>query len=485
MPSNRRLPQLLLAALVLATIAVFLAYPTYTTYDSLYSLLWGRELLHGHTPVFEVYRAPTEHPIAIAFGAFLSLFGDAANRLMVAATLASFVVLAVGLYRLARTAFTPLVGVVAAALLVTRADFPFLAVRAYIDIPYMALVVWAAVLEARAHAAGQFRHARGMLVLVLLAGAGMMRPEAWLLSGLYWLWLAIDRAKPWSYRIGTAAVAAVGPAVWLVTDKLVTGDFLYSLHSTSGLAASLGRSRGASALPHATLAFLKSLDTWPVLLVGALGLALALYLFPRRSAIPVIVLVVGVGTFLVVGLAGFSIIDRYLLVPSLMMMVFAAVAIGGWTMLEDGTRWRRWWSRAAAVVALAGIALALADLHLGHYSSDLSFRRESHRALVAALRDPATKRAIRECGPVSVPTHKLIPDVRWIADLPADRVFARGDPDHVDDVRRGVAIYVLTRTAVFEQAFVVGSDPTRAQIPPRGFHRIATSRYYGVYASCG
>src|SRR4029078_1371924 len=130
------------------------------------------------------YRAPTEHPLAIAFGALLSLVGDGADRLMVAATFASFVILAAGMYRLARESFTWIVGLVAAALLCTRFDFPFLAARAYIDIPYLAFVVWAAALEAE-------RPRRGNVVFALLACAGLMRPESWLLSGLYWLWCIV------------------------------------------------------------------------------------------------------------------------------------------------------------------------------------------------------------------------------------------------------------------------------------------------------
>ena len=61
------------------------------------------------------------------------------------------------MYRLGRIAFTPLVGGVAAALTLTRFDFGFLAARGYIDIPYMALVVWAAVLEAAPPAARRAR----------------------------------------------------------------------------------------------------------------------------------------------------------------------------------------------------------------------------------------------------------------------------------------------------------------------------------------
>ena len=50
----------------------FLVYPTYPNYDSYYSLLWGREILHGDLPCFEAYRAPTEHPLAVLFGALLA-----------------------------------------------------------------------------------------------------------------------------------------------------------------------------------------------------------------------------------------------------------------------------------------------------------------------------------------------------------------------------------------------------------------------------
>ena len=140
-------PALALLALAVATFVGFLVYPTYPNYDSYYSLLWGRELLHGQLPSFDEYRSPTEHPLAVAFGAALSLLGRSGDRVMVFFTEASFVVLCAGIYRLTRLAFTPLIGLAAAGILCTRFDFPFLAARAYIDIPYLAFVVWAAAFE--------------------------------------------------------------------------------------------------------------------------------------------------------------------------------------------------------------------------------------------------------------------------------------------------------------------------------------------------
>ena len=106
-------------------------------------------------------------------------------------------------------------GLAAAALLCTRFDFPFLAARAYIDIPYLAFVVWAAALEAE-------RPRRGTVVFVLLACAGLMRPEAWLLSGLYWLW-CFRRPPRWPQRIRysvlTGAAAGDLDGARLVGDR--------------------------------------------------------------------------------------------------------------------------------------------------------------------------------------------------------------------------------------------------------------------------
>ena len=53
--------------------------------------------------------------------------------------------------------------------------------------------MWAAALEAA-------RPRRGTVVFVLLACAGLLRPEAWLLTGLYFLWMSC-RTRPGAQRI--------------------------------------------------------------------------------------------------------------------------------------------------------------------------------------------------------------------------------------------------------------------------------------------
>ncbi|HTD58554.1 MAG TPA: hypothetical protein VK672_06630, partial [Solirubrobacteraceae bacterium] len=108
------------AAMCVLALAGYFAYPTYPTYDSFYALLWGRDVLHLHLPDFRVYRGPTEHPLAIAFGAFCSIFGQGGARLMVLGSLASFVALVAGVYRIGRLCFGPLVGAVAGLLVLSR-----------------------------------------------------------------------------------------------------------------------------------------------------------------------------------------------------------------------------------------------------------------------------------------------------------------------------------------------------------------------------
>jgi hypothetical protein len=469
-------PAVALAGLIIGTTVGFFVRPTFPNYDSYYSLLWGREVLHGTLPSFDAYRAPTEHPLAIAFGALLALVGDDADRIMVGATFASFVVLAAGMYRLAATSFTTVVGLVAAALLCTRFDFPFLAARAYIDIPYLALIVWAVALEAG-------RRRRGTVVFVLLAAAGLLRPEAWLLSGLYWLWCILPAT--WPQRIRYSLLTAVGPIVWCAVDGIVTGDPLFSLTHTTGLAEELGRTRGLSEIPAATVEFLKSLDKVPVFYAGLLGLVLALVLVPRRVGWPLGMFVIGMATFVLVGLAGLSVIDRYLLVPSLMVMIFAAVTLGGFTMLKAGKLRTAWAVGAVAVVAYGAVFTAT-HVRFSVFDNELTFRGQSHAALEALFRNPKVRAGLK-CGPVSVPNHKLIPDTRWVLDAGVDDVIARSDPKAKGRIGRGVAVYATSRQALLRQGFTPDDSTTediQNSLPMPGFTWVAATADYGAYVRC-
>jgi len=472
----RRVPWIPLAllALIAAVIFGYFYYPTYPNYDSIYSLLWGRELLHGQTLSFEAYRAPTEHPLAILFGALLSLLGQDGDRVMVAATFISFVVLVAGLYRLTARAFTPFIGLLAAGLLCSRFDFPFLAARGYIDVPYLALVVWAAALE-------QEQRRRGTPVFVLLALAALLRPEAWLIVGLYFLWCAYPAS--WGERARFAALTAIGPVAWALTDFAVTGDPMFSLTHTTGLAEELGRAKGLSAVPSSTIDFLVRLDKAPVAIVAIVGFGLAAYLVPKRIGMATALFLVGLGTFVMVGVAGLSVIQRYLLVPSLMVMVFAAVAVGGFTLLRAG-RVRGVWAVVSILAVLGGVYYTSTRVNLHVFDNELRFRGDARDALAALLAKPEVRAGLK-CGPVSVPNHKQIPDVRWLLHLGRNDVVARTDATQLSRIRRGgVAIYAANRSVLIRTVLVDGMDDPIQTQPLPGFEFAAASDGYGAYVRC-
>jgi len=334
--------------------------------------------------------------------------------------------------------------------------------------------VWAAVLELD-------RPRRGWPVFALLAAAGLLRPEAWILAGLYFLWMS--RGAGWGGRARYAALAAIAPLVWAAVDAAVTGDPLFSLHYTSSSAEDLARQRTLGELPSALPTFFASLVKLPVLLGAVAGLAFAVVAAPRRAAMPLVLLLSGVGTFVLIGIAGLSVIERYLIVAALALLVFAAVALGGFTMLRPGSL-RTAWATLAVLLAIAGTVLTATRVDVAALTNELQFRGDAHTALKRVLHTPAVTRALR-CGPLTAPNHKLVPDSRWLLDLPRGRVLARADPDLPRRrASRGVALYVTSRFALFRHAFTNNVDPPSIQVPPPGWRRVATSEYVAAYARC-
>ena len=485
------------AAMCVGGLVGYFAFPTYPTYDSFYALLWGRDLLHLHLPDFRVYRGPTEHPLAIAFGMVCSIFGQGGARLMVLASIASFVAVVAGVYRLGRLCFGPVVGLFAGLLVLSRFFVENVAAQGYLDVSYVALIVWAVVLEVE-------RPRRGEAVLLTLAAAGLLRPDAWVLSGVYWLWCswpaATDRrsgpgppnaaVKPLKYL----AMAAIAPVVWVCVDAVVTGNPLYSLNSTAGLAHELERTQGLSSVVASLWTFGVRIDKLPVIVGALVGLPLAIWLAPRRVLTPLAALVMLIGVFIAEGAVGASVIDRYLMGAATVLLLFCAVAIGGWAMLQPGSRLRRVWMVGAAALVAYGAASAATTLSLSSLRTTLAYHEDFHKGLAVALKNPGVKARLRRCPLLSLPNNKLIPDARWILDTvgqhnivarsQARADVAKGAHGLENRIRRGsVAVYPLGSAVFFKAIVDVGDDP-RDQVPLAGFSRVYTSRYYAVYANC-
>jgi len=470
---------LALVALTVAALVGFFVYPTYSEYDSLYSLLWGRELLDGELPSFDAYRAPTQHPLWVAICVPLAALGLAGDRVLLCLCVLSFVALVAGMYKLGKETFGWVVGLVAALLVLSRLDFPFLAARGYIDIPYLALILWAAALEAQ-------RPRRGAVVWVLLTLAGLMRPEAWLLAGFYGIWIAWG--KPLREWVRVTVLMFIAPVIWALTDFIVTGDPLYSLNYTTESARQLGRRQTLLELPEVTLRYLAELTKPPVFIAALAGIVLAWRMARERVLVPATLLIWGTGTFLLVSLRGFSVISRYVLVSAIALMLFAAFSMAGWSRLPRGHKAIRPWAGGALLVVLGGVAFTALTFNPGYVDRELKLRDSVRRDLARVLDSPRVK-AARACGPISVPNHKLTPIVRWAADADVRGVVARTDPAERDRrLRGGVGLYLIGGTRFLKHPaygpWDQTEDPASIQLPSPGYERAAYGRWFSAYTRC-
>ncbi len=459
-------------ALSAASAAAFFTIPAYSAFDSIWSLVWGQELTHARLPSFDAYRAPTEHPLWVAISAVLALVGEDGSRALVGVCVAAWVALVIGTFRLAEATLGEASAWVAAVLVASRLDYAFLAIRAYLDVPFLALVVWAAALEAE-------RPRRGGAVWPLLIAAGLLRPEAWLLAGMYALWLGLTPRR--------VAYAGFAPLTWFGVDLLTTGDPLYSLHYTTHSAFVLGRRVPLVHLPERFAHFMLELTKPPVLLAGAAGAVLAWRLVRPRSrlVIPAFLAVFGVMTFLATSVRGFAVVDRYLALSALAFTLFAAFSLTGWTTLRPGVA-RAGWAAAACAAVVLGAGWTIGRLTLSDLRWQLESRRQVHADLVALLHDPRVV-AARHCGPVTVPNHKLVADVRFILDADDSAVLPRSRLPDFGREHHGVALFVIGRRFLLHPAygpFDQLNDSALVQSPGAGFKRVAVGRYLTAYVSC-
>src|SRR5436190_2098059 len=150
----------------------------FLNYDARYALAWARDVAHGLTPDYTGPYAPTPHPLDTAVSLLAVPFGQSGDAIMLWLVLLCFGALVWLAYRLGAELFSPWVGAVAALVVLTRPALERDALVGYQDTALAVLILWAVLLEAR-------RPRRGTAVLAILAVAGLMRPEAWALAGLY------------------------------------------------------------------------------------------------------------------------------------------------------------------------------------------------------------------------------------------------------------------------------------------------------------
>jgi hypothetical protein len=433
----------------------------FLNYDTAYSLLWGGDLAHGRLPDTGVPLAPTAHPLATLLGVVLTPLGAAGQPVWV--VIAFLALGAVGwlAYELAAHWFGPAAGIVAALLILTRIPLLSFGVRAYVDIPYVALALGAILAEARGP------HPR--TTLTLLALAGLLRPEAWLLSLAY---VAYRR----DLKLLPLAVAA--PVLWALYDLAIAGDPLHSLTGTRHGADVLERTTGLTAVPTVMPRRLGEILRADGLFAAAAGGLLVLAFMRRSARLPIAAGFASIAAFCALAVAGLPILGRYLLLPATLLAVFAGAGAFGWLRLPREHPWRRRWSIVGAATLLGFAALAPAQ---ARRIEDLHGAMAVQRDILADLHDitqtPAFKRG---CRPVAVPNHRPVPHVAlWTGIPPAAIVSAQLE-------RPGRGLYIDPANRRVERNFTLDPhDPRRltATVPP-GFERVAANRSWILYAHC-
>jgi hypothetical protein len=536
---NRLTPLAWVAAVAALLLIVFpLGFPNY---DTIYALVWGRELAHGMSPDYGAALPPTPHPLADLLGLVTTPLGGGAIDVTMVVAYLSLGLVAYLVYRLGALWFDRTIGAVAALFVLTRAPYLSNGLRAYVDLPYIALVLGALLIETR-------RPKAGWPVLALLALAGLLRPEAWLFSIAYLAYLLFDPQKLFQRRRialrsrartpagrgkspsktseleagvpleqadtqksglirprfvrarGTPAsptllvlLALAAPLLWALFDWVTAGSPTYSFTGTQQTVETLARKTGPVDLILYGPRALGEVMQWPGM-VGALGgvvIAAAILASRRRAqlftaynpynlAIGLVAVVLSLGAFAVLACAGLAIIARYTMLAGAILAVFVALALLGWRLLERGHPWRRAWQAFAAVVALMFVVWAPNQYDLlSQVDTDLTNQGE----IESDLSDLAESGGFEPlCLPISVPNHRAVPRLAFDLEVRPSRIVSSSEQRQP---RRG---YFLQPAGPFViHNFILDpNDPSRFPTahPPSGFHRVARNESWVLYRHC-
>jgi hypothetical protein len=458
-----------LGTVVGVALALRIAYePWFLNYDARYALVWARDLARGLTPDYEGPFAPTPHPLETFASLAAVPFGTGGDAIMSWAALLCFGALVWLAFRLGAELFSVPVGVVTALVVVTRPALERDALLGYQDTAFAVVIVWAVLLEAR-------RSRRGVPVLALLALAGLMRPEAWALGGLYtlYLWRGASARERTTY----AGLTALAPALWALGDWAVTGDPLHSLHGTADLAETVDRRRDPLTGPYWAAKYLGFTLREPMALGIPIGLAFAWRHARARAWLPFGVAVAMLLVFLISPIFGLPLIGRYVRTPAVLLAVFYGLAVFGWRLLPAEHRERRLWLMAGVVAALASVVYLPwhVDLLRG-LGNRLELQGAYYRELRSVGENPRVRAALDRCGTIATADHRPIPHLRWWLESDPGSVAPVGSPQ-----ARGARVILLPRRTRPMRRFY-GSQFPRVRAPA-GFAPVYENRAWRVLAA--
>jgi hypothetical protein len=472
-----------------AAILLLLFPRGFPNYDTIYSLLWGRELAEGLSPDRGAALPPTPHPLAELWSLVTTPLGGAVDLTMIGAYV-SLGLVGYLVYRLGSLWFDRPVGAVAALIVLTRAPYLSNGLRAYVDLPYIVLVLAALLVETR-------RPRAGWPVLALLALAGLLRPEAWLFSFAYLAYLIRPRFvgardTPSSSPLLLVTLALAAPLLWALFDWITAGSPTYSFAGTRETVETLERQTGPVDLVLYGPRRLGEVLQWPGMVGAGGGLALTIALLRRggrprpgprhgvaNPTVGIVAAALALVAFAILGAAGLAVIPRYTMLAAAILAVFAAFALLGWRSLERSDPWRRPWAAFAALVALMFVVWGPNQYDLLH-RVDVDLTNQS--TIEADLNDLARSGAFEPlCRPIWVPNHRAVPRLAFELDVRPSRILGSSAQRRP---RRGYFLHPAGPFTV--RNFILDpNDPARFEAPvPPGFREVARNESWILYRRC-
>lgn len=483
-PRNWLTPAVWVAAVSGVLLLLFpIGFPNY---DTIYALVWGRELAHLESPDMGAALPPTPHPLTELWGLVTTPLGDGMVTLTMVGAYVSLGLIGFFVYRLGSIWFDRWIGATAAVIVLTRAPFLSNGLRAYIDLPYIALCLAALLVEAK-------RPRAGWPVLALLALAGLLRPEAWLFAVVYWAYLALGSTATGRKAVGVTgnrpvsgeelawlgALALAGPILWGFFDWITTGSPTYSWTGTKETVETLERQTGPVDLVLYGPRRLGEVLQWPGMVGAFGGVVLGLAFLRRRSTLGVAAAALALLAFAILACGGLAILPRYTMLAAAILAIFVGVALLGWRLLEPEHPWRRKWQVFSAVV------LAMFLIWLPN-QWDLDSRVDTDLTNQARIEGDLTDLVdggVFEplCGEIAVPNHRAVPRLAFGLDIEPTQVISASEEGVP---KRGYFVAPASDFTI-ENFILDPNDPTNPSFPvPDGFERVAANDSWVVYRRC-
>jgi hypothetical protein len=345
-------------------------------YDAWAWMVWGRELAHLD---LSTTGGPSFKPLPVIVTAPLGAIAPTVWLAAMRACAFGSLVLA---YRLGARLAGPAAGAVAALGLALSADLYRTALLGSAEPALIALTLGAV----DRHLAG-----RRDWALVLVAVAGLIRPEAWAVLAAYGLYVWLQEPR---LRALVVAAVVLPPALWLGLDWAGSGDPLHA--SSTATEATEGSAAHASVPALEVIKRAADAVVVPTLVLAAVGLVEAARGRDRRVLALALLALAWIAVVAIMAEAGFTGTRRYLAAPAAAICVVSGVGLAWLLAAVPGGRARL--AAACAVAALSLVPALLRAREEGRMLSVANSQADQLRELRHAVAKVGGRRAVRAVG---------------------------------------------------------------------------------------